>query len=224
MAAGRGSRLRPLTDVMPKPLVPVAGRGTLPRLLDELPDAIDRIILVVGYLQDKIREAIGNAYRGKPVVYVTQDPLDGTGGALRRAELAIRSERFLVINGDDLYAREDLERLCETDRGLLVHEQTLSKASDVCLAKDGNLIGFETRQSGEFGAVNTGAYVLGREWFGTEPVLSPGKSDEWSLPHAIPQLFRRQPFSVVPATFWRMCGTVEEIALAESALKERERL
>jgi len=224
MAAGKGSRLRPLTDLLPKPLVPVAGRGTLLRLLEELPSSVDRIILVVGYLQEKIREAIGDTYRHIPVEYVVQDVLDGTGGALRRAEAAIRSERFLVINGDDLYLREDLEKVCAAERGLMVFEQTLTKPSDVCLIEDGKLVGFQSRQAGERGAVNVGAYVLGREWFRTEPVLSPGKTDEWSLPHAIPQLLAQETFYAIPATFWMMCGTLEEIQRAEAALKERGQL
>jgi bifunctional UDP-N-acetylglucosamine pyrophosphorylase/glucosamine-1-phosphate N-acetyltransferase len=221
MAAGKGTRLRPLTDTTPKPLIPVAGKPTLIRLLEQLPSSVDRLILVIGYLGDQIRAAVGETWHGMPVAYVVQDPLDGTGGALRRAEPFIQSEKFLVINADDLYRKEDLEALCALDRGLLVSNQVLHKTSDVCLVENGVLAGFVSREAGETGAVNVGAYVLGREWFATEPVLVPKKTDEWSLPHSLPQLFGKVTLQVVPTTFWMMCGTHEELAAATAELTKR---
>lgn len=222
MAAGRGTRLRPLTDTTPKPLLPLAHRGTLLRVFDELPDAIDRVIVVVGYLHQKIRAALGEAYAGRPVEYVLQDPLDGTGGALRRAHAALRFDRFLVVNGDDLYCREDLEALCRVPRGALVRLQPLEKASDVWTLSDGRLRTISSQDAGTTGWMNIGAYMLGQEWFETRPTLVPGKTDEWSLPHAIPQLVDRLPYYAVPARFWQPCGTPEEMRAAERMLQEMD--
>lgn len=219
LAAGRGARLRPLTDTTPKPLIPIAGRGTLPRLLDILPPAISRVIIVIGYLGEKIREEIGPVAHDRRIDYVTQEILDGTGGALRWARPLIHSERFLVINGDDLYAARDLERMVEYERSVLVQTCSLHKEGmDVWQVRDGHLTGMTIGKKGKKGIANPGAYVLGQEWFETQPVLTPGKTDEWSIPHALPQLFDRHTFHAVEASFWQMCGTFEEIAEAEKIL------
>ncbi len=224
LAAGRGTRLRPLTDTIPKPLIPVAGRGTLLRLLDALPEAIDRVILVVGYLEERIRGTIGTEYHGRPVVYVSQTPLDGTGGALRAAESVLQGERFLVVNGDDLYSRADLERLCEEPRGVLVRQQKSLNAMDGWDAEDDHrLRGLKVLPPGEEGLINVGAYVLGREWFETSPVLVPGKTDEWGIPQAIPELLDRYPYRAVLTSFWYPCGTFQEIQRAEEALQKISR-
>lgn len=216
LAAGRGARLRPLTDTTPKPLIPVAGRGTLPRLLDVLPKSVSRVVIVVGYLGDKIREEIGTVSHGCPVEYATQEVLDGTGGALRWARPLIRSERFLVIMGDDLYAACDLEHLVEYERSILVQTKIMPKdGMDIWRTRGGKIVSMGLGKMGKKAMTNPGAYVLGQEWFETVPTLTPGKTDEWSIPHAIPQLLKRVPFQAVEASFWHMCGTFEEITEAE---------
>lgn len=219
MAAGRGVRLRPLTETIPKPLVPIAGRGTLLHLLEAMPNAVDRIILIVGYLEEKIHEVIGTEFDGRPVAYCTQSPLDGTGGAIRQARSLIQSETFLVINGDDLYAKEDLENLAAHPRSLLGLFVPAPIPMDAWFVDENEIVERIGRiEPQTLGLLNVGAYHLGQEWFETQPVLSPGKQDEWSLPHAIPQLVPRYPYRVLEATYWYPCGTHEEIARAEAAL------
>ena len=222
LAAGLGTRLRPLTDTIPKPLVPVAGRGTLLHTLDMLPPDITRIILIVGYLEEKIRAVVGSVWNEKPVVYVTQTTLDGTGGAMRLIQKELHSDRFLVLNGDDLYDAKDLATLAAIDRGVLVLRKTLQKEMDTWTVQESRLIGLGTTPKDSTGNVNIGAYLLGREWFETTPTPVPTKTTEWSLPHALPQLFERFYYRAIEATFWMPCGTSEEIEAAEIALRERD--
>jgi NDP-sugar pyrophosphorylase family protein len=221
MCAGLGKRLRPLTDTVPKPLVPVAGRGTLLRILDSLPDAITRIIITTHHLESQIRAAVGDVWNGRPVVYVHQDPLDGTGGALRQARSVIRSARFLVLNGDDLYDANDLGRLVHEPLAVLVRKGTLQKEEDAWRTDPaGRLADLYRAASGEEALTNSGGYVLDHSWFETAPVLSPGKTDEWSLPHAIPELIRGgRSFTPTLATWWRPVGTPEELAAANVELR-----
>lgn len=223
LAGGKGTRLRPLTDTTPKPLVPVLGKGTLLRLLDELPEEVDHVILVVGYLHEKIREAVGISSHGRPVSYLLQDPLDGTGGALRQAESLLRSERFMVLMGDDLYLYEDLKQLAQMDRGVMVQRRESPRAIDGWKMENGVLRSFIPLERGEVGLINVGAYVLGREWFQAPHVLVPGKTDEWSIPHALPLLFDRYSYPALETSFWYPCGTIEEIQLAETALRQAGR-
>ncbi len=218
LAAGRGTRLRPLTDTTPKPLIPVAGKGPLLHTLDAIQAHVNRIILVVNHLKESIHKVVGEEWNGRPVTYVTQHRLDGTGGALRLVEPFLRSERFMVLNGDDIYDTDDLHHLTRLVRGVLVKTQTLIKESDTWIINNNRrLIGQTIHYAGDVSAINTGAYLLGHEWFETKPVIVPGKTDEWSLPHAIPQLLGSYVYYAVEA-IWYPCGTLDELARAEAAL------
>jgi bifunctional UDP-N-acetylglucosamine pyrophosphorylase/glucosamine-1-phosphate N-acetyltransferase len=220
MCAGLGTRLKPITDTMPKPLVPIAGRSSLERTLGMLPDEVNHIILVVGYLAEQIEQKIGSEYQGREVTYVRQDVLNGTGGALRCAESAIRSDRFLVLMGDDLYAKEDLQELAKHDTSVLCYWGKVSGTLDAFQTDEvKRIIGLYRPEPGTECLLNTGAYSLDRHWFATDPVLVPGKTDEWSLPHAIPQLIESgHPVYAIEASFWMPVGTHEQLAEAEAKL------
>jgi bifunctional UDP-N-acetylglucosamine pyrophosphorylase/glucosamine-1-phosphate N-acetyltransferase len=100
-AAGQGTRMRPLTDACPKPLLPVAGAPILEHILDVTAPYVDGFVLVVGYEAAKVRDAIGDVYHGLPVEYVEQSEQLGTAHAIQQAESEITGE-FLAINGDVL--------------------------------------------------------------------------------------------------------------------------
>lgn len=220
-AAGRGERLRPLTDTVPKPLVPVAGMGTLPRLLHELPAEISRVIIVVGYLADVIRAEIGLEFSGKTIEYVEQAELNGTGGALTLVRDVIRGERFLVCMGDDVYVRKDLKHMLAHDRSLLVRHVQAPKAMDAWRVHNGRVEVLRTCEVGEDVWLNCGAYVLGHEWFAADMQKTPGKEHEYSLPHTLATLPGLSRYETVEASFWQMCGTLQEIELAERSLQMR---
>ena len=99
LAAGRGTRMRPLTDRQPKPLLPVGDRSLLERIFDAAAAVVDEFVVVVGYRGDAIREAIGESYRGHPINYVEQPEALGTAHAIAQAEPVVDDD-FLVLNGD----------------------------------------------------------------------------------------------------------------------------
>ena len=88
-AAGRGSRLRPLTDDRPKALVEVGNRPLLEHVLDALSDHVDEYVVVVNYLGDRIRDYFGGSYRKTPITYVEQPERLGLADAVSRAEPSI---------------------------------------------------------------------------------------------------------------------------------------
>ena len=99
LAAGRGTRMRPLTDRRPKPLLPVGDRSLLERVFDTARDVVDEFVVVTGYRGEAIREAIGESYRDRPVHYVEQAEALGTAHAVAQAEPVVDDD-FLVLNGD----------------------------------------------------------------------------------------------------------------------------
>jgi len=103
LAGGFGKRLRPYTEEVPKPLVPVAGRPILEWQIEWLKKyGIEEIVLLVGYRKEKIIEHIGSGGRlGVRVTYVVEDEPLGTGGAFKNAEhILSNNEVFLALNGD----------------------------------------------------------------------------------------------------------------------------
>jgi glucose-1-phosphate thymidylyltransferase len=102
LAAGEGTRLRPLTQHRPKPLLPAANRPILEYVLDALVDAgVDELHLVVGYQRDRVQDHVGPTYRGRTVTYHVQKNQLGTGHAVLQARDAVDGD-FLVVNGDEV--------------------------------------------------------------------------------------------------------------------------
>ncbi len=102
LAAGLGQRMRPLTDNLPKPLLPLAGKPLLVYHLEALSAAgIREVVINLAYLGDKIRDAIGDgSHFGLQVTYSPEpEPLE-TGGGLLRALPLLGNEPFLLLNGD----------------------------------------------------------------------------------------------------------------------------
>ena len=103
LAAGRGERLRPLTDSAPKALAEVRGQSLLERHLQAMSDAgIETVVINLGWLGEQIAERIGSgADYGLNVIYSPED--DGileTGGGIHRALPMLGNEPFLVVNAD----------------------------------------------------------------------------------------------------------------------------
>lgn len=114
VAAGRGTRMRPLTDTRPKPLLPLGDRSILERTMDQCAEFVDRFVLVVGYRRESIEDRIGEQYAGRPVEYVTQTQRLGTAHAIEQAR-GIVSGSFLALNGDVIVDGSILERLAAAD-------------------------------------------------------------------------------------------------------------
>lgn len=109
LAAGRGTRMMPLTANLPKPLIPVAGTPMLERILRGLAAAgIDEGIIVTGYLGAMIEDYFGDGARvGMRLRYRTQEPQNGTAGALLQVEDLCGDEAFVLHWGDILVSPEN---------------------------------------------------------------------------------------------------------------------
>jgi NDP-sugar pyrophosphorylase family protein len=104
LAAGRGTRMRPLTDTVPKPLIPVAGRPMIEHILEFLRrGGIEEVVINLHHLGHLIEQHVGHGERfGVRVRYSPEDPILDTGGGIKRAESLLAGEPFVVANGDSL--------------------------------------------------------------------------------------------------------------------------
>lgn len=114
LAAGLGTRLRPLTNTTPKPLLPIAGTPLIVwNLLLLKRYGFHEVVINLHYLGSMIEQALGNGSRyGLRIIYSHEPVILGTGGGLKEAEPHFSGESVLVLNGDTLVDL-DLGALCQ---------------------------------------------------------------------------------------------------------------
>jgi bifunctional UDP-N-acetylglucosamine pyrophosphorylase/glucosamine-1-phosphate N-acetyltransferase len=209
LAAGLGTRLRPHTLTTPKPLLPVRGRPILDWTLGALPAAVDRVLIVVNYLADQFETYLRHQSHFSEWETVLQQQPRGTGDALRACRERLRSDTFLVLNGDDLYGAADLEALARCPAGLLVHPVDEPRRFGIAFLKpDGTLEKLVEKPDLDGRRLaNTGAYLFPRSVFDTE--LKVSARGEYEITDYVTDLAARQPVHVVEARFWLPIGTVE---------------
>ena len=176
MAAGKGTRMQPLTNTTPKPLAKYNNQKTLLEInMDKIAPLVDEFVIVIHHLGQQIEDFVGNNYQNKPVSYTwTETPTTGTLDAFRQgiySQKLCEKANFLVINADNIIGDEyytilqshienkpDTACLMATE----VQDLELLKASGVFVVNsDNNLIQIvEKPQELVSNLVNIGLYYL----------------------------------------------------------------
>lgn len=175
LVGGRGTRLLPLTETVPKPVLPLVDRPFLVHFLEWLAGhGVDRVVLACGFASEVMEDALGDGGEGLPdLTWVVEEEPLGTAGAMRHA-LEHLDDEFLALNGD-LLSNFDLGRLVEFHRrkgatatlGLKQVEDP-SPYGLVDLEEDGTVTGFREKPDDPGSLppapwlVNAGTYVLSR--------------------------------------------------------------
>jgi len=217
LAAGQGTRLRPYTETIPKPLLEVQGRPLLDWIIAALPP-VDRLIVVVNYLAEQIEAYLKKQRHVRDWVSVRQTEPRGTGDALLSCRGAVRSARILVLNGDDLIGRADLFRLAQVPMGILAHAVNEPESFGILFRReDGRLERVVEKPKGLSSPqlANIGAYLFPKCVFDLKLPLS--SRGEYEITDAVTQLAADGAFEVVEATYWLPIGTVEQWQAAQTA-------
>jgi NDP-sugar pyrophosphorylase family protein len=211
LAAGLGTRLRPHTNTVPKPLLKVQGRPILDWTVAALPRQVDRLVVVTHHLAEQVDAYLKEQTHIRDWTTVRQETPRGTGDALKVCEPHIQSDRMLVLNGDDLYGTADLDRLAATPAGILAQPVNDPRKWGIIFPKKDNpalmekLV--EKPDMDGSALANIGAYLLPRKVFQMPLTLS--KRNEYELTEWPDKLAQNEPFHIVEATFWLPIGTVE---------------
>ncbi|WP_324665327.1 bifunctional sugar-1-phosphate nucleotidylyltransferase/acetyltransferase [Haloarcula sediminis] len=196
LAAGEGTRLRPLTRNRPKPMLPAGNRPILEHVFDALVEAgVEELVVVVGYKRDRVQNHFGPTYRDVPVTYVTQRKQLGSGHALLQAREAVE-ESTLVLNGDRLIDAGTVSAVADSfaetgDPSLAVVErQETSRYGAVEMHGDHIEELVEKPRDGDYRLINGGVYAFSADIF-TAIEETPRKEGELALTDTLERIIER---------------------------------
>lgn len=226
LAAGLGTRMRPLTDTLPKPLVKVAGRPLIDHVLDRLAETgVECVVVNVHHLADQMQRHL--AQRKQPQIVISDERglLLGTGGGVKKALPELGDAPFFHINSDTIWidgVKPNLARLADAfdpaamDALLLLAPTNgsigYSGRGDFAMAADGQLRKRAEQEVAPF--VYAGAAILSPALFKSTP------EGELSLTTLFDRAAQaRRLHGLRMEGLWMHVGTPEAIASAEAAIK-----
>lgn len=210
-----------LTESTPKPMLKVAGKTLLEHKIDALPLQVDEVIIVIGHLGSVVRNHFGDSYGGKRILYVEQEnPVGGTADALWKAK-DILTDKFFVMNGDNIYARADLESCLAHEWVMLVQKkERIGRAAQVVVDERQHVVDVVENHKdidGQ-GLINTALYLLDTRIFDYAQVPKAPGSTELGLPQTMLQAAKDITIQAVPATVWIEIKAPEDLQKAEDLL------
>jgi UDP-N-acetylglucosamine diphosphorylase / glucose-1-phosphate thymidylyltransferase / UDP-N-acetylgalactosamine diphosphorylase / glucosamine-1-phosphate N-acetyltransferase / galactosamine-1-phosphate N-acetyltransferase len=217
LAAGNGKRMGDITQKVPKPMIKLKGKPILEHKINALPKEINEVILVIGHLGNQIVDHFKDNFGGKKITYFFQEKLDGTGGALHLAKDTLK-EKFLVMMGDDLYHRSDIEKMLKHELAVLAHElNDTSRFGVLDIDKQGHVVDIiEKPENSENNLVNTGLYAMNKNFF--EYNLIALQNGEFGLPQTLVKMSDKHDIKFEKATLWHPIGFPEDLEKAEKIL------
>jgi glucose-1-phosphate thymidylyltransferase len=231
LAAGKGTRLRPLTEDKPKVLVEVDGTPLIEDVFDQLIDVgIEEFVVVVGYKKEQIIERYGDGYRGAPITYAHQREQLGLAHALLQAEPHVEGD-FVLMLGDNVFRANlgdvlNRQRESRADAAFLVEEVPMEEASryGVCDTNEyGEILEVvEKPEDPPSNLVMTGFYTFTPAIFHACHLVQPSDRGEYELPDAIDLLIQSgRTIDAIRMDGWRVdVGYPEDRDRAEELLAE----
>ncbi|MDK8890952.1 NDP-sugar synthase [Corynebacterium macclintockiae] len=225
LVGGKGTRLRPLTNSIPKPMLPVAGAPFLEHLLARIKEAgMTHVVLGTSFKAEVFEEHFGDgSHLGLEIEYVVEDEPLGTGGGIRNVLDHLRYDRAMVFNGDVL-GGTDLQAVLNThveqEADVTLH---LLRVSDprafgcVPTDADGRVSAFlEKTEDPPTDQINAGSYVFNRSVIEKIPAGRPVSVEREIFPGLLESGAR--VFGHVDQAYWRDMGTPTDFVRGSSDL------
>lgn len=192
LCAGNGERLRPLTDMVPKPLIEINNKPILYYIFESLPKLIDEVFLVIQQKHiDYFNNFLKNYLPNKKVKLIYQDINNfGTYFALLSAKNYLKNEEsFLVLNGDDIFLKKDIEEIIKLPSPVYgISFKKLDKRYRTCELDQVNrkIVSFRKQYESEYVKelpCFSGIFTLNKDFFTYKPVFYENK--EAGIPHTL---------------------------------------
>jgi len=197
LAAGKGSRLAPLTDTTPKPMINIAGKPILEHTMESIYTQVDEIIIVVKYLSETISNYFWDNFLGTKITYHIQDDEKWTGAAIRWIKF---EEDFILINWDSIFEKKDLDNLInsqnywalvletDTPEKYWIFEQNSNKFATKIVEKPKEFI---------WNLANQGAYKFSSEMFNLVEKIELSERWEYEITDAINLFIKNNEFQLI---------------------------
>jgi mannose-1-phosphate guanylyltransferase len=215
LAGGEGTRLRPLTLSVPKPVMPLAGRPFLTYMLDWLRrHGVDDVVLSCGFMSDSVEAVLGDIYGGMRLRYVHEDEPLGTAGPVRLAlDEDVLEDRLLVLNGDvltDIDLSAEIEQHERTNARVTLALTAVDDTSSygvVPIDEENRVKAFLEKSEGPAptNRINAGAYVIDRSVIED---IEPGRAVSFER-EVFPALVGAGLYGYLADAYWIDIGTPE---------------
>jgi UDP-N-acetylglucosamine diphosphorylase/glucosamine-1-phosphate N-acetyltransferase len=187
LAAGKGTRMWPLTENTPKPLLPLGGLPIIERQIQELKKiGVENLYLLIGYRMKEISDYLNDIDLGVNITYIIQEEQKGTGHAVNQAKGKINGN-FYCLNGDTVINAENLERLGKNKNKLTMMITKVADGSNfgVVESKNGYLVSIvEKGISGE-SMINAGIFLFNEKIFTAIEGIDKSIRGEYELTDAL---------------------------------------
>ena len=158
LAGGRGKRLRPITDYVPKPLIPIKNIPIIEWQIKYLKKfGVSEVIICSGYKTEMIENYLNNKKLGIKISFSVEDTPLGTGGAIKKAGKKINEKSFIVINGD-IITNIDLKKLLKKENSIASIQ--LKTKFGILQTDDDKIIKFDEKKEIKNLWMNAGIYHL----------------------------------------------------------------
>jgi len=206
LAAGKGTRLLPLTETKPKPLLKVANKPILEYNLEALHGLVNEVFVVVGYKKEQIMEYFGTKYRGMKITYIIQKDICGTGNAVLQTKQFVKGS-FIVMNGDDIYSKEDIKACLKPRYSILAQEVSEPERFGVLKLKN-NCLEKIVEKPKKFvsNLANTALYKIDDSIFEILKRIKKSKRKEYEFVDAVTELAKKEKIKVIKAKNWITIG------------------
>ena len=206
LAAGKGTRLLPLTETKPKPLLKVANKPILEYNLEALHSLVSEAIIVVGYKKEQIMEYFGTSYKRMKITYIIQKDICGTGNAVLQTKQFVKGS-FIVMNGDDIYSKEDIKACLKPRYSILAQEVSEPERFGVLKLKQNHLEKIvEKPKKFLSNLANAALYKVDDSIFEILKKVKKSKRKEYEFVDAVTLLAKKEKVICVKAKKWITIG------------------
>ena len=187
LAAGKGTRMWPLTKNIPKPLLSICGLPIIERQIQELRKVgVKKLYILIGYQMKELSDYLGNTKFGIDIKYIIQEEQKGTGHAVNQAKNIIQGN-FYCINGDLIVDSENLERLKEKENYLTMMVTNVKDGSNfgVIESMNGRLVSINEKGISGESTINAGIFLFNEKIFDAIDNIEKSIRGEYELTDAL---------------------------------------